>query len=152
MRVLCSGLLLAAIGLAGELHACEGKDPAAWARSHQELRSTKGHFSGGAWSPAVDAWGGAKHRVMQCLAAHVTTKALRSAPLRSLMGAPDEVLRCPSAACTDAIEKADWQPGGSAAAEPAELWLYDWRGRHDRLLLVMAAGSVRRSGWLYARE
>jgi hypothetical protein len=147
MRVLF-GLLL---GLAGELHACKGEDPADWARSHQELRSTKGHFSGGAWSPSVDAWGGTKHRVMKCLAAHATAKRLRAAPLRGLMGTPDEVLRCPSTACSDAIGKGDWQPGGSPA-EPGELWLYDWRGRHDRLLIVMAAGTARRSGWLYARE
>jgi hypothetical protein len=73
MRVL-SWLLAGALGAAGELHACEGADPAAWARSHQELRSTKGHFSGGAWSPAVDAWGGTKHLSMQCLAVRARVK------------------------------------------------------------------------------
>lgn len=148
MRVL-SWLVAAALFGAGELHACEGQDPAAWTRIHQELRSTKGHFSGGAWSPDVDAWGGAKHRVMQCLAGHATAQALRAAPLRRLMGAPDEVLRCPSAACTEALGKAE---GSAAAHAPGELWLYDWRGRHDRLLLVLSAGTVRGSGWLYARE
>jgi hypothetical protein len=151
MRVLSWGLA-AMLAAAGELQACDGTDPAAWAQSHRELRSTKGHFSGGAWSPAVDAWGGAKHRVMQCLGRHATAKAMRAAPLRRLMGAPDEVLRCPSPACADALQKAEWEPAAPAGVQPAELWLYDWRGRHDRLVLLLAAGAVRGSGWLYARE
>jgi hypothetical protein len=151
IRVL-SCLFVAAIGLAGELQACDGKDPAAWARSHRELRSTKGHFSGGNWSPAVDAWGGAKHRLMQCLATHATAASLQPAPLRQLMGPPDERLTCPSAACSDVLEKLEWQPTTAAVADPGELWLYHWRGRHDRLVLAFAQGAVRGHGWLYVRE
>src|SRR5687768_3168668 len=141
-----SCVFVAAAGLGRELHACDGKDPAAWARSHQELRSTKGHFSGGNWSPAVDAWGGAKHRLMQCLAAHATAASLRAAPLRQLMGPPDERLACPSAACSEVLEKLEWQPAAAAVADPAELWLYHWRGRHDRLVLAFAQGVVRSHG------
>lgn len=151
MRVL-SWLFLAALGAVGRVPACEGEDPAAWTRSHQELRSTKGHFSGGNWSPAVDAWGGTKHRLMQCLARHATAKSVRAPQLRRLMGPPDEVLRCPSPACTEALEKAEWPAGRTAPPSPAEMWLYDWRGRHDRLVFVLSAGAVRSSGWLYARE
>lgn len=153
MRVLSALCVAVCCGL-GTAHAqpcAEAGSVTDWSQRYLQLRSVSGHFSGGAWDPAVDAWGGDKHRLMQCLAAHAVAAPARALQLQRLMGSPDEVLRCPSPACADIASKAEW---GHAAppSSRGELWLYHWRGRHDRLVLAMARGTVRADGWLYARE
>lgn len=153
MRVLLA-LLLAALGAVatvGAARACDGGDALAWSQRYLQLRQTPGHFSGASWTPAVDAWGGEKHRLMQCLARHATATPLRSAQLRRLMDAPDERLRCPSPACSEITGSAEWQHGTPPAPQD-ELWLYHWRGRHDRLVLAISGDVVRAGGWLYVRE
>lgn len=141
--------MLASI-FAGGAQACDGSVQT-WSQRYLQLRIVPGHFAGGAWTPAVDTWGGEKHRLMQCLAEHAAAGALPAARVRAVMGAPDEQLRCPSAACAELIEKAEWRLG-TAPAKPAQLWLYHWRGRHDRLVLPIGRGGVRGAGWLYERE
>lgn len=153
MRVLWALCVAVCCGC-GAAHAqpcAEAGSVADWSQRYLRLRSASGHFSGGSWTPAVDAWGGEKHRLMQCLAAHAVAAPVRAPQLRRLMGPPDEVLRCPSAACAELAAKAEWE---HAAPPPrhGELWLYHWRGPHDRLVLAIARGAVRAGGWLYVRE
>ncbi|MCW7539964.1 hypothetical protein OOT46_19185 [Aquabacterium sp. A7-Y] len=148
--------------------------PAAASARFLVLRETPGHFSGGRWRAEVDAWGGAKHRVMEQLAQQVLqTPPLPGTELRRLMGAPDEVLGCPSADCSavlaglngaagraaagvspgwgrEAVVQAVSEGGGNGAG--VSLWLYDWRGRHDRLVFVAGASGIRAAAWFYAGE
>lgn len=121
-------------------------------RSFLELRGVQGHFGGGPWNAAVDAWDGTKHRTMQCIAAHAITHALKADRLRVLMGAPDETLRCPSDACSAMVGQADWKYGSTPGDAAGELWVYHWRGRHDRLVFAFTRDVVRGGGWLYVHE
>ena len=150
MRVLSVAVVLAFASARGA-GACDGTDPSTWSRGYLALRKTPGHFSGGQWSQDIDAWGGRKHLLMRCLATEATLRSLPAAKLRLLMGPPDEVRHCPDA-CEDALTKTDWQYGPQGAMPATELWIYDWRGRHDRLALMMNHGVVRGHGWLYLNE
>jgi len=136
-------VVLVSIGVCSNAQACDvemgNAAVANFSSSFRELRSTTGHFDGGTWTPSVDAWGGAKHLAMQCLAKHAAADGLASHRVRELMGAPDEVVACPS------------RVAGAAAPE-SELWIYRWRGQHDRLVLAMREGFVRADGWMFAHE
>lgn len=155
VRVFLTGSALAGIAHAcasDVMHACaDDAAVAASASGLRELRSNKGHFSGGSWTPAVDAWGGAKHRALQCLGTHAAARRLPAAQARTLLGAPDERLPCPSADCSALLGRVEWPASGTPVA-PTELWLYHWRGRHDRLLLAVDAAGVQASGWLHDLE
>ena len=131
-------------------HACDG-DANAWALEFRALRAVHGHFAGGPWTPDVDAWQGRKHKLMLCLAEHVAKAPTGSAALRELMGPPDETVPCPSAACMKLLPGIQWQ-GAAPTSSPAGLWIYHWRGRHDRLVFSLATGVVQANGWLHDHE
>jgi hypothetical protein len=149
-------VLLVSIGVWGNAQACDTEmDNASadkFSSSFRELRSTKGHFEGGNWSREVDAWGGAKHVAMQCLALHATAQKLSAAALGQLMGAPDETLRCPSSACSALLRHAEWRGGKKPPRGVKEVWIYRWRGEHDRLALALSHGAVLNDGWLLVHE
>ena len=148
-------VVLVSIGVWSNAQACDvemGNEAVAkFSSSFRELRSTTGHFDGGTWTPSVDAWGGAKHLAMQCLAKHAVARRLASDRVRALMGAPDEVVACSSRACAELVGQAQWRTA-AAVAHTSELWIYHWRGQHDRLVLAMQAGFVRVDGWVFAHE
>ncbi|WKB54994.1 hypothetical protein [Eleftheria terrae] len=145
-------------------------DAQALSRSYLALRKAPGHFNGGRWNAEVDGWGGRKQRVMEQLAAEVLGRPTTAAGLRRLMQQPDEVTACPSAGCSTIVSglreggessatsmaPAGWgrEAVGSALKQTtgASLWIYDWRGRHDRLVFVVAGDQVQAGGWLYAGE
>lgn len=102
----------------------------------RELRQIPGHFGGGEWVDAVDAWSGRKHQVMEALG-----EALARAPearIREVMGPPDD----PSGAW-DLVRP----PEGTT-----HLLVYHWRGRHDFLYFLRAGPEPRGSGWWMAWE
>ena len=131
-------------------HACEG-DAASWSLEYRNLRAVHGHFAGGPWTPDVDAWQGRKHKLMLCLAEHAVKASSPGAALRESMGQPDETVPCPSAACMRLLPNVKWRTAPPASA-PAGLWVYHWRGRHDRLVFAMASGAVQADGWLHDHE
>jgi len=117
------------------------------AERFQALRRVPGHFNGGAWNAEVDAWNGAKHRAMQALAKQAVEQGASTAELQASMGAPDETVACPSSRCETLAARA-----GPGAAGAQALWVYDWRGAHDRLVFSLAGGKVRAAGWMLAGE
>jgi hypothetical protein len=149
-------VVLVSIGVWGNAQACDiemdNASAAKFSSSFRELRSTKGHFEGGKWSREVDAWGGAKHVAMQCLAIHASARKLSSAELRQLMGAPDETVSCPSTACNALVRHAEWRDEKKPGAKVKEVWVYRWRGEHDRLALALSSTAVLADGWLLVHE
>lgn len=148
IRVIPAVLALALI--CGNSCACEGgvED---WSRGYLALKAVRGHFDGGDWTASVDRWDGDKHRAMRCLAGHAVDTAAAADQVLRWMGQPDEVLRCPSAEC--AALKVEWTGARSEPAKSSwQLWIYHWRGPHDRLALAIADDRVARSGWAYVRE
>jgi hypothetical protein len=115
----------------GNSRACEG-DAAQWSRDYLTLRTTRGHFDGGAWVADVDRWNGRKHQLMQCLAVEFSTPGMAMERLVERMGSPDSRERCKPGHC--------------------EVWAYHWRGFHDRLLFTVVDGKVTRVDWDYAYE
>jgi hypothetical protein len=148
-------VVLVSIGVWSNAHACDvemdNATAAKFSSSFRELRSTNGHFNGGTWTPAVDAWGGAKNLAMQCLAKHAVARGLASDRLQELMGAPDEVVPCPSRECKTLAGQAQWR-GDKPVLHASALWIYRWRGQHDRLAFAMRDGAVRADGWLFVHE
>lgn len=121
------------------------QDPLAaeWA----QLRQQRGHFDGAAWNQELDAWQGSKHRLMQALAERLLAERPDARGVRALMGEPDQQI--------DAVasEFADWSRRTEWRGEPGEqLWSYQWRGAHDRLLVAFTGARVSAVGWLYAWE
>jgi len=141
MRHVISWLLAASTFCSSAL-ACVGQVED-WSRSYLALRSVRGHFDGGAWTASVDRWGGERHRAMLCLATHVSAEAAATAQLLRWMGPPHERLRCPSTGC---------QAFAADAALAGELWVYHWRGQHDRLGFVITRGRVSAATWAHAGE
>ncbi|WP_263145866.1 hypothetical protein [Pseudomonas sp. RIT-PI-AD] len=144
LRALLMGALLVT-ALPGE--AAESADLAADARAFASLRQARGYFDGGAWNAELDAWQGRKHRLMQDLLARIRQGGLDAGRVRALLGAPDQAWTADSAEYAELVRATDWQ--GTPAGE---LWAYQWRGRHDRLLFAFEEGRLRASGWLYAGE
>jgi len=128
------------------LQAC-AQDTAAWARQWQALRIQNGHFDGAAWNAEVDAWQGAKHRLMQQLAQRALQQRWTADQLKGWMGDADRVLRDGEVDHAQVLGQARWQ-GGPAG----EFWLYRWRGTHDQLLMALQGGRVEAVGWVYALE
>lgn len=105
----------------------------------RELRSVRGHFGGGGWVEAVDAWGGRKHQLMQELG-----EALADAPeirIQEIMGPPD---------CVSRPGDLSW----TLVAPPAgtHLLVYEWRGMHDFLYFARDGSAALGSGWWMAGE
>ena len=149
-RVIGGGLAIC--GLFGSscvsAQACEG-DVAQWSREFIALRAVRGHFDGGTWSAAVDGWGGRKHQLMQCLGAQAGRSTPTGEVLAQWLGEPDTRWTCPSRECNEVArltESAVPLPG------PSQLWVYRWRGEHDRLAFTLVDGRVRRVDWAFAHE
>lgn len=142
-------------GKAAPCLACDGEAAVEEAsRSFRKLRNLRGHFASGAWTPAVDAWGGELHRAMQTLAAWSVRHSLAAPALLELMGEPDEKRDCAAGACEPLLRSLTWPAGQDreAAGPASELWIYHWRGGRDRLVLVMREQRVAASGWRYLGE
>ena len=134
--------LLAAACFCSSASACAGEVDDC-SRSFLSLRAVRGHFDGGPWTASVDRWGGERHQSMQCLARQATTEAAAATQLGRWMGLPDERLRCPSGDC--AVFSA-------TAGRGSEVWVYHWRGAHDRLGFVITEGRVSAATWSHAGE
>lgn len=134
--------LLAATTFCSSASECPGRVDD-WSKSFLSLRAVRGHFDGGPWTPSVDRWGGARHQAMQCLAQQASADAAAAVQLAQWMGPPDERLRCPSVDC--AVFSA-------TAGDTSEVWVYRWRGAHDRLGFVITDGRVGAASWYHAGE
>jgi len=134
--------LLAAAAFCSSASACPSRVEDC-SRSFLSLRAVRGHFDGGPWTASVDRWGGERHQAMLCLARHATTEAAAATQITQWMGPPDERLRCPSVDC--AVFSA-------TAGDNTEVWVYRWRGAHDRLGFVVTTGRVSAASWYHAGE
>lgn len=123
------------------------QDTAALSRQWQAMRMQNGHFDGAAWNAEVDAWQGAKHRLMQQLAQRAGQERWTAGQLKGWMGEADQVLREGGADHARVLAQTQWQ-GRPAGA----LWLYRWRGTHDQLVIALQGARVAAAGWLYALE
>jgi hypothetical protein len=144
--------VLAIAACCGNSRACEG-DAAQWAKEFAALRGVRGHFDGGNWTADVDRWQGRKHLLMQCLAAGLSAAGTPVARVRERMGEPDARVRCPSAECDGVTRLMEVRADG-ARSVPAggQLWVYRWRGAHDRLVFTVMDGKVSDVGWAFALE
>jgi hypothetical protein len=122
-------LVLANLIFCGISCACEG-DVQQWSRDYLVLKTVRGHFDGGAWTPDVDRFGGPKHEMMQCLAQAARSQAVTKFVLLQWMGVPDE----------------------ARVAGPTQYLVYHWRGRHDRLVFTLFNGKVSETKWDLALE
>jgi hypothetical protein len=111
------------------------------------LRVQKGHFDGAAWNDDVDLWQGRKHQLMQALAQRARDQAVPEATLLQWMGPPDAEFKSGQPAYADAVQRIQWQ-----GTPRGDLLVYNWRARHDRLLLAVHLGRVVASGWLLTLE
>jgi hypothetical protein len=144
--------VLAMAACCGNSRACEG-DAAQWAKDFAALRTVRGHFDGGSWAADVDRWQGRKHQLMQCLAAGLSAVGTPVERVVARMGEPDARVNCPSAECDGVIRLMEARPDGErAVANGIQLWVYQWRGQHDRLVFSMREGRVTEVSWAYALE
>lgn len=144
--------VLAMAACCGNSRACEGND-AQWAKEFAALRTVRGHFDGGNWAADVDRWQGRKHQVMQCLAAGLSAAGTPVERVRERMGEPDARVNCPSAECEGVVRLMEARADGAQrVATTRQLWVYQWRGQHDRLVFSVVAGKVSDVGWAYALE
>ncbi len=126
-----------------------GEAAAAW----KALRPRRGHFDGAAYAADIDRWQGVKHLAMQQLAAHALARRLAPPALEDLMGMPDARWHARSPDHARARADARWQMNTSSEGlRRADLWVYHWRGRHDRLVFAFVQGRVVDIGWLHALE
>lgn len=145
--------VLAMAACCGNSRACEGDD-AQLAKEFAALRTVRGHFDGGNWTADVDRWQGRKHQLMQCLAAGLSAAAgTPVARVRERMGEPDARVECPSAACDGVVRLMEARgEGAPVVATARQLWVYQWRGNHDRLVFSVVGGKVSGVGWALALE
>lgn len=113
----------------------------------RELRAVKGHFDGGAWNNATDKWQGTKHVVMQKLGEKIWQEKASSAQIKQALGAPDAQLNIGDAKAKPIVEQTQWK--GTPAGK---LWLYQWRGTHDQLVITVADKKITALGWFYQGE
>jgi hypothetical protein len=144
--------VLAMAACCGNSRACDGND-AQWAKEFAALRTVRGHFDGGNWAADVDRWQGRKHQLMQCLAAGLSAAGTPVERVRERMGEPDARVECPSAACEGVVRLME----APAEAKPMvatarQLWVYQWRGNHDRLVFSVLGDRVTEVSWAYALE
>jgi hypothetical protein len=144
--------VLAMAACCGNSRACEGNE-VQWAKEFAALRTVRGLFEGGSWAADVDRWQGRKHRLMQCLAAGLSTAGTPVERVVARMGEPDARVACPSAACDGVVRLMEARGEGERVmAEGTQLWVYLWRGQHDRLVFTVLAGKVSDVAWAYALE
>ena len=113
-----------------------GADERALAAEWAQLRQVKGHFQGGEWVAAVDAWAGRKHHVLSVLGDLVGKPGTSEERVRQLLGKPDR------------------DSGGPFVQAPpgSTVLVYEWRGMHDFLYLICVQGRVSRCDWWMAGE
>ena len=140
-------------GCAGPIAAAPSADSDD-ARTYRDLRQIRGHFDGGRWGDDIDRWQGRKHLAMQNLAGELLRAHASVEVLRNTMGEPDAVLEPGQPAHARALEQVQWLPKAATpdSAKRTRLWLYQWRGRHDQLLLALERGNVVAAGWLLDGE
>jgi hypothetical protein len=103
------------------------------AEEFRQLRTLKGHFTGGTWNADTDAFNGKRHQVMLALEQLLQDQTLSRAELVALLGEPDAVRPAPE---------------GSAG----EQLIYFWRGWHDYLFFTLIEGQPLRAEWYFAYE
>ncbi|MAM88294.1 hypothetical protein [Allohahella sp. A8] len=130
--------------------ACSDPQLQAAADDFRELRTTPGHFDGAGWRPEVDAYDGKKHKLMQKLAKDAIERELSVDCLLRLLGKADEQMAGGSAGGTALLSQVEWQTG--QATQAGELLIYNWRGRHDRLVFLAIDDKLLASGWALAYE
>jgi hypothetical protein len=90
---------------------------------------------------------------MQCLAAGLSAAGTPVERVRERMGEPDARVNCPSAACEGVLRLMEARAEGEQRLATArQLWVYQWRGQHDRLVFSVIAGKVADVAWAYALE
>ncbi|KQU74241.1 hypothetical protein ASE08_27540 [Rhizobacter sp. Root16D2] len=73
--------------------------------------------------------------------------------VRERMGEPDARVACPSAECDGVVRLMEARADGErSVASGTQLWVYQWRGQHDRLVFAVLAGKVSEVGWAFALE
>ena len=109
------------------------------------LRHEPGHFSGGSWSAELDGFNGRKHCLM--LALEQALHPLPSSTGQALrwLGQPDAILG-PNEGQDHLI------PHTIRAAHADQLWLYEWRGSHDQLVLAVQNDHIVLTDWALAHE
>jgi hypothetical protein len=116
----------------------------------KRLQNIPGHFKGGPWNDEVDAWMGAKHRIMIALGSQISQAHSTVSDLKQLMGEPDRIIMQ-----TDPrfAQMNQWTFEEIAtASQPDMYFLYDWRGDHDVLIFACQKNNVIFSKWYYAGE
>lgn len=101
------------------------------ADAFRQLRTLKGHFTGGTWNADTDAFNGKRHQVMLELEQLLQGKLLTRAELVTLLGEPDAVRSAP---------------------ESGEQLVYFWRGWHDYLFFTLIEGQPLHAEWYFAYE
>ncbi len=145
----CLSLAAAAPSLAGAAPTPDAELADEWRR----LRATPGHFDGAAWNADVDRWDGSKHRVMRELATRLVTRGASAGQALAQLGAPDRVVVGDESAAAPMRQALSHPcPDGRPPLEGDMLWLYRWRGYHDRLVLWLRDEYVAGCGWLHDWE
>jgi hypothetical protein len=130
--------------------ACaQGATVDAQALQWRALRMQQGHFDGARWNDEVDRWQGRKHQLMQALAQRAREQSATQAALVRWMGQPDARWKPGQAEHGTALQSAQWQ--GRPPLQ-SDLWVYNWRARHDRLVFALDGGRVVATGWLFTLE
>lgn len=102
----------------------------ALSQRYGELRSIRGHFSGGSWNDDVDRFGGPLHQTLTRLGEILGNPAYTREDVVLWMGEPDAVRR----------------------QDSEEDLVYYWRGGHDYLYFVCRDGRVQEAKWEMAYE
>ncbi|KAF9372391.1 hypothetical protein CPC16_002454 [Podila verticillata] len=99
-------------------------DIVALGQTFQALRQVKGHWDGADFNPAVDAFNGEKHQVMQKLYAVYSKPGVVSAEIVATMGPSDEI---------PANILAQLRRSAPQVSPPTNFKyiVYKWRGFHD---------------------
>ncbi|KAF9899646.1 hypothetical protein BX616_002909 [Lobosporangium transversale] len=116
-------------------------------KTFQKLRKIKGHFDGGEYNKAVDAYNGEKHQVMKKLAEAFGRPSVSSVDIVSTMGPSDEI--------PEHI-LAELKRSAPQVTPPTNFkyLLYKWRGYHDYLWfrINLKNNHVFNSDWYFAYE
>jgi hypothetical protein len=143
---ICTGLLFSFILLISksnplQLSAYNLESLAARFRQlRYEAESTPNERRSESQQKRLSQWGGEFHGVMAEVGLRLKAERCSEEKTLLLMGAPNEIL-------------ADSQSHAGETVPSGEKWLlYNWRGGHDRLILVLTGGIVSDSRWYFAGE
>lgn len=90
--------------------------------------------------PELRHWDGELHRVMSTVGDRIAAERLPGSKVRELLGAPDTIVKGPSRHSTVGVPRGETH------------WIYEWRGGHDYLYLVLVRGRVTSAEWWFAGE